>query len=80
MTKADRELLRNFTVVPHERWGNEQAFSVHGVSLKRSQLVHAHPMHGTATIIKRAIAQDQREQVLAGERTVPDDVTDLINL
>ena len=54
--------VKPFSVVRHQRFGNEQAASVTGGTLKRGQIVTLHPMCGTAKYIRKAIAQDIEEQ------------------
>jgi len=63
--KAIAKLLTDakpFSVVRHQRFGNEQAASVTGGTLKRGQIVTLHPMCGTERYIRKAIAQDIAEQ------------------
>ena len=63
--KAIAKLLTDakpFSVVRHQRFGNEQAASVTGGTLGRGQIVILHPMCGDAKYIDKAIAQDKREQ------------------
>jgi hypothetical protein len=62
MTKVKRALLAAHTVVRHQRFGNEQAASVTGGTLKLGQIVTLHPMCGDAAYINKAIAQDKAEQ------------------
>ena len=63
--KAIAKLLTDakpFSVVCHQRFGNEQAASVTGGTLKLGQIVTLHPMCGDARYISKAIAQDAAEQ------------------
>src|SRR5271165_4918680 len=62
MTKTKRNILNTHTVVRHARFGNEQAASVTGGTLKCGQVVTLHPMCGDFKFIQKAIAQDAREQ------------------
>ena len=76
MTKRDRELLAQFTAVPHARHGNTRAWSVTGASLHLGQTVILHAMHSAKSAIKKAIAQDAAEsEMLAGTEN-PLDVLD----
>jgi len=65
---TNKTLINSHRIVPHKRFGNEQAFSVTGGTLKRGQIVHGHPMHGKRTIILMAIAQDDAEQAAEAQR------------
>jgi hypothetical protein len=63
--KAIAKLLTDakpFSVVRHQRFGNEQAASVTGGTLKRGHIITLHPMCGIQRYIDKAIAQDVREQ------------------
>jgi hypothetical protein len=60
----DVEREREYSAVPHERFGNERAWSVTGGTLALGQIVHLHAMCGKAAAIKKAIAQDKIEQAV----------------
>ncbi len=50
-----------YVAVPHERFGNERAWSVTGSSLALGQIVHMHAMCSAVSAIKKAIAQDNQD-------------------
>ena len=62
MTKRDRLLLQHYSAVPHQRFGNERAWSVTGGDLILGQVVHMHAMCGKTAAILKAIKQDDAEQ------------------
>jgi hypothetical protein len=64
LTRKDVLLLNTHTVVRHQRFGNEQAWSVTGGNLRRGQIVTLHAMCSAKTAIKKAIAQDIREEAM----------------
>ena len=55
--------LWRYTAVPHERFGNERAWSVTGGDLALGQIVHLHAMCGKTAAIFKAIKQDEAEKI-----------------
>lgn len=51
-----------YTAVPHQRFGNERAWSVQGEALHLGQIVTLHAMCGALAAVKKAIKQDEVEQ------------------
>ncbi len=60
--QSNKQFFTSFSAVPHQRFGNERAWSVTRGTLKRGQIVHTHAMSSSRTAILKAIAQDQAEE------------------
>lgn len=60
-TKLAIHLLVTHTATPHQRFGNERAWSVFGEGMHKGQIVTLHAMCSKLAAIKKAIAQDERE-------------------